>query len=173
MNPSSAAGASNDFVLSRVFDAPRDLVWRCFTEPDHMKHWWGPKGFVVDRASMTLHPGGMFHYRLVAANGFEMWGRMTYREISPKDRIVCISAFSDESGGLAPHALAPEWPVEILVTLTFEDDGPGKTRLTVVSSPLDATDDEMRVFVAGHDSMKQGWGSTLDKLADHLAKARQ
>lgn len=173
MNATSAAAvaATRDFVISRVFDAPRDLVWACFTDPERMKHWWGPKGFTADRGTMTLRPGGMYHYRLTAANGFEMWGRMTYREIAPKDRIVCVSAFSDEKGGLARHALAPEWPVEILVTLTFDDAGPGQTRLTVVSTPLDATADEERVFVAGHDSMKQGWGGTLDKLTAHLAQA--
>jgi uncharacterized protein YndB with AHSA1/START domain len=172
MNATSAAAvaASGDFVISRVFDAPRDLVWTCFTDLEHMKAWWGPKGLTVDRATMTLKPGGMLHYRLTSASGFEMWGRMSYREIAPKDRIVCVSAFSDEAGGLAPHAIAPEWPVEILVTLTFEDAGPGKTRLTVVSTPINATEDERGVFEAGHGSMSQGWGGTLDKLAAHLAK---
>lgn len=163
-----AVAAKDDFVLSRVFDAPRDLVWSCFTEPEHMKAWWGPKGLSVDRITMTVHPGGMFHYRLVAPNGFEMWGRMVFREVTPKDRIVCVSSFSDEAGGIAPHAVAPGWPLEILLRLTFEDAGPGKTRLTVASSPLNATDDEVRVFAANYDSMKQGWGGTLDKLDDHL-----
>ena len=60
---------STDFVISRVFDAPRDLVWKCFTEPERMKHWWGPKGFTVIASKMDLRPGGTYHYGMKAPDG--------------------------------------------------------------------------------------------------------
>ena len=61
--PPEAAGQSPDFVISRVFDAPRELVWKCFTEPERMKHWWGPKGFKVIASKMDLRPGGYLPLR--------------------------------------------------------------------------------------------------------------
>jgi uncharacterized protein YndB with AHSA1/START domain len=63
------------FVISRVFDAPRDLVWRCFTDPDHMRQWWGPKGFKVLASKMDLRVGGTYHYGMSAPDGSPMWGK--------------------------------------------------------------------------------------------------
>jgi uncharacterized protein YndB with AHSA1/START domain len=161
---------SEDFVISRVFDAPRELVWKCFTDPAHMKAWWGPKGATVTQAKMDLRPGGTFHYRMETAGG-EMWGKMVYREITPRDRIVFLNSFSDAAGGTTHHPMAPTWPLEMLSIFTFEDEPGGKTRFTVRWSPHNASDDERKTFDAGHDSMRQGWGGTLDQLAGYLAKA--
>ena len=100
-----------DFVISRVFDAPRDLVWKTFTDPEHMRHWWGPKGFSVIASKMDLRPGGGYHYGLKAPDGAAMWGKMVYREIVAPERIVFINSFSDEAGGTTRHPMAPTWPM--------------------------------------------------------------
>jgi uncharacterized protein YndB with AHSA1/START domain len=63
----NAGAKSGDFVMSRVFNAPRDLVWKVFTDVEHMKHWWGPKGFTVVKAEMDLRPGGTYHYAMLQA----------------------------------------------------------------------------------------------------------
>ena len=55
---------AGDFVISRVFDAPRDLVWKCFTDPEHMKQWWGPKGVKIVKSEMDLRVGGTYHYAM-------------------------------------------------------------------------------------------------------------
>ncbi len=163
---------SEDFVISRVFDAPRELVWKCFTDPEHMKAWWGPKGATVTQGKMDLRPGGTFHYRMETADGGEIWGKMVYREITPRDRIVFLNSFSDEAGGTTHHPMAPTWPVEMLSIFTFEDVPGGKTRFTVRWSPHNATEEECKTFDTMRDSMRQGWGGTLDKLAGYLPKAR-
>jgi uncharacterized protein YndB with AHSA1/START domain len=163
---------SEDFVISRVFDAPRELVWKCFTDPAHMKAWWGPKGTAVTQGKMDLRPGGVFHYCLGTADGTEMWAKMAYREITPRDRIVFINSFSDEAGGTTHHPMAPDWPLEMLTIFTFEDAPGGKTRFTVRQSSHNASDEERRTFDSHHDSLNQGWGGTLDKLAGYLPKAR-
>jgi len=168
---SLAETKSDEFVISRVLDAPRELVWKCFTDPEHMKQWWGPKGFVVKVSKMDLRPGGTYHYCLQGPDGAPMWGKMAYREISPMDRIVFINSFSDEAGGTSRHPMAPTWPLEMLSIFTFEDVPGGKTRFTVRWSPHNATDEEQRTFDAGHDSMRQGWGGTLDKLEAYVKKA--
>ena len=94
---------SKDFVMSRVFDAPRALLWHCFTDPERMKHWWGPKGFTVLAAEMDLRVGGSYHYGMKAPNGSTMWGLFKYREIVPQEKLVFINSFSDEAGGVTCH----------------------------------------------------------------------
>ncbi len=159
-----------DFVLSRVFDAPRELVWKAFTEPERMKQWWGPKGFTVIASKMDLRPGGTYHYGLKAPDGTPMWGKFVFREIVPLTRMVFISSFSDEAGGTTHHPMAPTWPREMLSIFTFEDIAGGKTRFTVRWSPHNATEEERKTFDAGQASMQQGWSGTLDQLTAYLAK---
>jgi uncharacterized protein YndB with AHSA1/START domain len=163
---------SPDFVISRVLDAPRELVWKCFTDPERMKQWWGPKGFVVIASKMDLRVGGTYHYGMKAPNGAAMWGKFVYREIVVPERMVFINSFSDEAGGVTRHPMSPTWPLEMLSTFTFEDEA-GKTKLTIRWSPHHAAEAERKTFDSSHDGMRQGWGGTLDQLAEYLAKTRQ
>ena len=163
---------STDFVISRVFDAPRQLVWDCFTKPERMKEWWGPKGVKVVKSDMDLRVGGKYHYGMQQQDGTVMWGRMVYRAITPPERLEFINSFSDEAGGLGRHPLAPSWPVEMLSIFTFEEMPDGKTRFTVTWRPYNATDEERATFDAGHASMTGGWSGTLDKLAAYLPTAK-
>jgi uncharacterized protein YndB with AHSA1/START domain len=162
---------TGDFVISRVFDAPRELVWKVFIEVEHLKQWFAPKGFTGKVAKMDLRPGGTYHYCLLAPGGEEMWGKAVYREIVPPERLVWVNSFSDEHGGTTRHPLSPSWPLEMLTTITFAEQG-GKTKLTVRWVPINPTDEERKTFDAGHDSMNQGWTGTLDQLAAYLAKTR-
>ena len=162
---------NTDFVISRTFDAPRDLVWKAFTEPERMKQWWGPKGFTVIAWKMDFSPGGTYHYGMRAPDGSAMWGKFVYQEITPPERMVLINSFSDEAGGITRHPMAPNWPLQMFSTFTFEDVGGGKTKFAVRWSPHNATAEERKVFAACHDSMRGGWGGTMDQLAAYLAKA--
>jgi uncharacterized protein YndB with AHSA1/START domain len=159
---------SKDFVISRVFDAPRELLWKCFTDPERMKHWWGPKGVKVVKSKMDFRVGGTYHYGMQTPDGKIMWGRQVYREIAPPDRIVLINSFSDEAGGLGRHPLAPNWPLQMLSIFTFEDAPGGKTKFTVRWSPHEATPEEQATFDAGHASMTGGWSGTFDQLETYL-----
>ena len=159
------------FVISRIFDAPRALVWEVFTDAKHLKHWWGPKGFTVIAAKMDFRPGGTFHYALKAPDGAPMWGLFRYREIVPQERMAFINSFSDETGGVTRHPGHMDWPLEMITTFTFEQLPDGKTKFTTRWQPLNATEPEQETFAANHDSMRQGWTGTLDQLAAYLAKA--
>lgn len=175
MASSQAAAAadtvSKEFVIERVFDAPRDLVWKAWTEKDRLMQWWGPKGFKMVTARLDLKPGGSFHYCMHAPDGSEMWGRWTFREIVVPERLVFINAFSDKDGGLTRHPMAPTWPIEMLGTMTLVDQG-SKTLLVNRMVALNPTDEERATFEGGFDSMKQGFGGTWDRLAAYLASAR-
>lgn len=164
---------SKEFVISRVFDAPRDLVWQCFTKPERMKEWWGPKGVKVVKSKMDFRVGGIYLYGMQNSDGNVMWGRQVYREITPPDRIVFINSFSDEAGGLSRHPLAPQWPLQMMSIYTFETVPGGKTRFTVHWSPYEPTAEEQAVFDAGFGSMTMGWSGTLEKLETYLAKPQQ
>ena len=160
-----------EFVISRVFDAPRDLVFMAFTEPERMKHWWGPKGFVVVKLEMDLRPGGIQHYGLRGPDGAIMWGKFVYREIVAPQRIVLINSFSDEAGGTTRHPMSPTWPLEMLSTFLFDEVEKTRTKLTVKWSPHNSDEAGRATFAAGHASMNQGWTGTLDQLAAYLATA--
>jgi uncharacterized protein YndB with AHSA1/START domain len=162
---------TEDFVISRVLDTPRDLVWKAFTQVEHMKQWWGPKGFTVTHAEMDLRPGGTYHYALKSPDDAVMWGKFVFREIAPPERLVFISSFSDEKRGVTRHPMAPAWPLHMLTTVNFEIVG-GKTRFTVRWAPYEATAEELQAFEAGRPSMTQGWSGTLEQFAAYLAKAK-
>ena len=162
---------NTDFVISRVLDAPRELVWKVFSEPERMKEWWGPKGFTVIASKMDFRPGGIYHYGMQAPNGAAMWGKFVYREIVPPERMVFINSFSDEDGGVTRHPMSPSWPLEMLSTFTFEELPGGKTRFTLRWRAYNASAEEQKTFDAAHDSMNQGWGGTLEQLTAYLKTA--
>ena len=162
-------GTSCAFVISRMFDAPRDLVWKAYSELDALKQWWGPKGFTWVTGTLDFRPGGMFLYGMRSPNGQEMWGRFIYREIVKPERMVYVVSFSDPKGGVTRHFLSPEWPAEMLNTATFTEEG-GKTTLTLHSVAINATAHERKIFEDGFESMQGGYTGTLDQLADYLAR---
>ncbi|SFV35643.1 SRPBCC family protein [Hyphomicrobium facile] len=167
-NPSVAP-----FVISRIFDAPRELVYKAFSDPEHMKHWWGPKGFKVIDAKMDLRPGGRFLYGMQAPDGSTMWGRFDYREIAAPERIVFINSFSDAGGGITRHPMNPDWPLELLSVITLEELDGDRTKLTVSWTPYNATSVESETFDKGRPSMTQGWGGTLEQLEAYLASIQK
>jgi uncharacterized protein YndB with AHSA1/START domain len=158
------------FEITRVFDAPRDRVWKAWTEAERLKHWFGPKGFKTHTCKVDLRPGGVFHYGMKAPDGADVWGKFVYREIQAPKRLVFIVSFSDPKGGVTRHPGSPGWPLEMLSTVTFEEQG-GKTKVTVQWLPHNATEAERKTFEEGRDGMKQGWTGTFEQFTDYLKKA--
>jgi uncharacterized protein YndB with AHSA1/START domain len=157
------------FEISRLYDAPRPKVWQAWTEPERLKHWWGPRGFTVHTCKVDLRPGGTFLYGMKAPDGSEMWGKFVYREILPQEKLVFIMSFSDTQGGLTRHPSSPGWPQYILSTVEFSAVD-GKTKVSIRWIPHEATEAERRTFDEGRPSMQQGWGGTLDQLEAYLGK---
>jgi uncharacterized protein YndB with AHSA1/START domain len=162
--------AGREFVITRTFDAPRKVVWSAWTDRDRLMQWFGPKGFKMSVATLDLRPGGVFHYSMRSPDGMEMWGKFVYREIVPYERIVWVNSFSDAKGGITRHPMSPTWPLELLSTATFAERE-GKTAITLRWSALNATEEELRTFMAAHEGMNKGWTGTFDQLAEYLAKA--
>ena len=161
-----------DFVISRVFDAPRELVWQAFADPERMKHWFGPKGSTIVSSKMDLRVGGIYHGAMRNPDGQVMWAKFVYREVSPPVRLSWVHSFSDEKGGLTRHPLSVSWPLELLTTVTFEEAPGGKTKLTLKWAPINATEEERKTFAAAHEGVQGGWTGTFEQLADYLAGAK-
>jgi uncharacterized protein YndB with AHSA1/START domain len=169
------AGESDDdiaFTLERWFDAPRDLVWKVYTQAEHLSHWWGPPNFTWVKGTMDLRPGGMFHYGMRGPNGQIMWGKFVYREIAAPERIVFTNAFSDENGGTTPNPWMPEWPLEVLNTVTFTENN-GRTLIAMHGLPVNPTDAQRQMFKGAKAQMQGGFKGTLDKLAAYLEQQQK
>jgi uncharacterized protein YndB with AHSA1/START domain len=163
--PSGASVQGQQFVISRDFDAPRDLVFAAFTSSDRMAHWWGPKGFEMTVFRFEFRPGGIFLYKLEAPDGTTMWARFVFREIAEPDRLVFVNSFADEAGNIARAPFFDgTWPLEVLTTVTLEEQADKKTTVTLRSHPIDATEVEEATFRSNHGSMTQGFGSAFDQL---------
>lgn len=161
------------FIISREFAAPRDLVWKVWTEREHFGRWFGPKGVTIAIARFDLRPGGMCHYSMTTPDGKTLWGRAAYRDVVPPTKLVWINSFSDENAGITRHPLTTDrWPLQLLTVVTFAENA-GKTTVTVTWLPIDADEDERRVFDANHASMTSGWGGTFEQLNAYLEDVRR
>ncbi len=159
-----------DFVFTRTFNAPRDVVWKARADPASFVQWWRPGGCKLEVTKIEFKPGGMFHYSMTMANGQVMCGRMVYREIEKPERIVFVNSFSDTSGGIARAPFSATWPLEILNNMTFTEQA-GKTTIDLRGAPINPTDEERATFEGMFPSMKQGFGSTFDQLEEFLSKS--
>lgn len=156
------------FLISRTVNAPRDLVWKVWTENEHLKQWFGPKGVPIRECTLDLRVGGMFHYVMITPNGSEMWGRWVFREIVPPEHLAWVSSFSNQQGEVAPAPFEGSWPAEILTSLTLEE-ADGKTKVTISSEAINATEEEVAFFTSMYGSMNQGWSGTYELLEEYLA----
>lgn len=153
----------NELVITRVFDAPRELVWRAWTEPEHMMMWWGPKEFTASVCKIDLQVGGKYLSCMKQkSDGKEYWSTGVYKEIVPFERLVCTDSFADENGNVIPaseYGMGDEFPTEMEVIVTFDDLGE-KTKLKIRHIGMPGGE---------HGEMaNQGWNESLDKLAETL-----
>lgn len=154
---------TKELVIERVFDAPRELVWKAWTEPERVMRWWGPKGYTTPVCKIDFRVGGTSLNCMRGPDGKDIWSTGVYREIVELERIVCTDSFADADGNVvsASHYGMPDSiPLEMLVTVTFEDVD-GKTKMTLRHTGLPVG--EMI------DGANQGWSESFDKLAEMLA----
>ncbi|HEY3331038.1 MAG TPA: SRPBCC family protein [Capsulimonadaceae bacterium] len=156
------------FTVTRTVNAPRDLVFTLWTDPNHLAKWWGPKGFECITKKLELRPGGVYHYHMKTDSN-EMWGKFVYREVTPPSRLVFLSSFSDADGNTARAPFSNDWPLEVLNVLTFTETD-GKTTMTLRGAPINTTAAERELFASMHSSMQQGFGGTFDNLDAYIAE---
>ena len=152
--------SERELVITRIFDLPRDLVWRAWTDPKHIQRWWGPKGVTSPICINDFRVGGRYLYCMRSPEGQEFWTMGVYLDIAPVERIVHTDSFCDADGHVVPastYGLSADFPLETLLTEIFEDLG-GKTRFTLRQSGVPAGTDS--------DSARQGWNEALDRIVE-------
>lgn len=170
---STAAASDRELLISRVFDAPRELVWKVWTEPQHVAKWWGPHHFSAPLIEIDLRVGGTFRFVMRSPDGHDFAVKGTYSEVEPPRRLVQIMDHSE---------LPSEWhdmvdpdrpkdagnpPINFPMTTTLEDVG-GKTQLTIrVEFASVALRDSMVKI-----GMAEGWNQSLEKFAAALEATR-
>lgn len=155
----------DEIVITRLFDAPRDLVWTAWTEPEFVMEWWGPKDYTSPSAKIDLRVGGKYLFCMRSPEGKDFWSTGVYREIEKPGRIVCTDSFADEKGNVVPatyYGMSPDFPAEMLMTVTFEIQA-GRTRLTLRHAGIPPG--EMM------DLTRAGWNESLDKFESVLGQA--
>lgn len=158
-----------EFVITRVFKAPRQRVWDAWTKPKMYARWSGPKGVVTTVLQFDMRPGGIVHSRMEGPDGSGMYGKAVYREVVPPSRLVWVNSFSDEHANVIAPPFDQPWPREMLTTVAFEDEG-ADTRITLTWVPLGATPEEIRTFADNMMSMQGGWTGSFDQLDAFLAE---
>jgi uncharacterized protein YndB with AHSA1/START domain len=163
------ANETERMVITRVFDAPRELVWKAWTDPKYVMQWWGPKGFTAPFCEIDFRVGGKFLYCMRAPDGQEGWNAGEYHEIVLHEKIVSSMYFSDSKGNkIDPAQLGIEHEAIDLYDVTlFEDIGNGQTKLTFIGN------DTMQNAI--ESGQLEGWKETLDKVAavvEGLAQAK-
>ncbi len=160
----------NHIFLTRVFDAPRELVWKAWSNAEALAQWWGPKGCATRVEKLDFRPGGVFHYAMQTPDG-EFWGKFVYRDIEPPEHLSFLLSFADAQGNIVRAPFSDTHPLEILSDVTFTEQD-GKTTITMRGGPFNATQEERESYAAILTDMREGTNSTFDNLAEYLAKTQ-
>ncbi len=152
---------ATDLVIARTFNAPVQLVWESWTNPEAFMKWWGPRGFTCPHCEIDLRVGGKFLNCMRAPDGIDFWSTGTYKEILPERKLVCTDSFADKDGNVVPasHYGIENFPMELLMSITFDQIN-SKTRMTL----------RHQGFPEGEmlKDAREGWNQSFDKLAQSL-----
>ena len=150
-----------DLKLERVLDAPRNLVWKAWTDPEHIKRWWAPRPYQTPECEIELRPGGKFYTRMTGPDGFDFSGTACVLEATPAERIIWSTTMRD---GYRPNEFADDGCNGFPFTAvhTFEDAGEGKTRYTAIVMHASAKDRDAHAAMGFDD----GWATCADQMAE-------
>lgn len=154
-----------ELYIVRTFKAPCQRVWEAWTDPEHLKHWWGPKEFTAPFSTIDLRIGGSYLHCMRSFDGQDYWSTGTYREIQAPGRLVYTDSFSDKDGNIVTaghYGLEGDFPPEMLVTVTLEEKL-GRTTMTL--NHVGLPPGTMRTMA------EDGWNQSFDKLAEFLAES--
>ena len=166
----------NDLIITRIFDVPRNLVWKAWTEPELVKRWWGPKIFAAPACRIDFRVGGKYLFCMRSDSGPEawqkgIWSTGVYKEIVPFEKIVCTDCFADEHGNVVPGAYygMEGFPEELVITVIFENIPAGLS--AGPANPVSKTKMTLRhagMPVQMREECRTGWSESFDKLDEFL-----
>ena len=153
-----------EYVLDREFDAPREVVWRAWTDPEILHRWYGP-GVETTIHNFDLRPGGTWLNEM-DFGGKSDYQRMEFVEVKEPEKLVWNHCSADADWNVASNPMMPDWPTKLLTTVTFEAVG-DKTKVRLSQIPIDASEAELACFAQMMSNMDGGWGSGY-KIIDEI-----
>lgn len=132
-NTTAKPKTDQEVIITKIFDAPRNLVYKAWTDPNHLKNWFAPSGCTISFRELDIREGGTFHSCVNSPGYGDCWCKGVYKQLVQNEKIVYTMAIADEAGNLIDAVQAgmdPEWPMETTVTVIFSDQD-GKTKLTL------------------------------------------
>ena len=159
------------FTLNRTFNASKEMIFDAFATAEALAQWWGPVEAPIDVVSLDFRPEGIFHYKMKGTR--ISYGIFRYKKMERPDNITWINSFADENGAISkPPFKDCDLPKEILNTITLTETD-GITTLVLKSEPINASESEINCFYSITEGMEQGFGGTLNQLADYLNKIKK
>lgn len=158
------------YVLERLFDAPRELVWRSWTDPQLLPRWYGP-GVETIIHRLDLTPGGLWLIEM-QRGGKSFYQRAEYTEVNPPERLVWVHASCDANWNVIPSPMMTDWPRLLLTTVKFAADG-SQTKMRLTWAPHEASAAEVACFAAAIDGMGKGWEAGMKLIDDLLAELQR
>lgn len=156
-----------EFVLDRLFDAPREMVWRAWTDPELLNVWYGP-GVETIIHKFDLEPGGEWLNEMKMGGGSN-FQKVVFKEVTRPEKLVWHHCSADADWNVAASPMMPDWPRILLTTVTFTEQV-DQTSVRLSQIPLDATDAEIACFAKMKDGMSGGWGKGYEIIDELLAK---
>ncbi len=158
-----------EFISDREFDAPRDLVWRAWTDPELLARWYGPNIETVIH-KFDLKPGGVWlnEMKMKSMSDFSV---MTFKEIVPEEKLVWHHSSSDADWNIVSSPMMPDWPRILLTTVTFQEAGE-KTTVRLTWVPHEASEAEIACFAGAMEGFGSGWGAGYT-IVDEILKELQ
>lgn len=163
---------TDKFVVNRSFDAPIDMVFDMWTNPQHLSKWMGPTGSTTQSLRADIRTDGGTFYCMTGVGGVKMYGKTHYKEVTRPHRLVYTQSFCDEHEKITRHPMSPTWPETMLTTVVLTEEGPDRTRITLTWEVFgDASPIERETFNKAKGGMSQGWGGSFDRLDEYLKEA--
>lgn len=153
MSTTATDTSNREMIITRLLNAPRELVWKAWTQPEHVKHWWGPNGFTNTIHEMEVKPGGVWRFMMHGPDGMDFPNKIVFSEVLVNERLVYTHSSEDDND-----------PNRFSTTVTFEKQG-DKTFLTMRA--VFATAEERDKVIKEYGAM-EGGNQTLARLADYL-----
>jgi uncharacterized protein YndB with AHSA1/START domain len=157
------------YTLERIFDAPRELVWKTWTDPKLLARWYGPNVETIIHR-LVARPGGLWLHEM-KMRGRSSYQRTDFIEVVEPERLVCLMANADAEWNIVPNPMMPDWPRILLTVVTLEEEQ-DKTRMRLTWTPHKASDAEIACFAAAMDNMGKGWAAGMKLLEELLSEMK-
>ncbi|MBL1142198.1 MAG: SRPBCC domain-containing protein [Proteobacteria bacterium] len=161
---------NNSFTITHEFHAPVESVFEAWTSTEQLKQWFAPGNFSVIFTKADIKAGGESHYCIASEHGLKVWYKLFYKDFIAPAKLSFTQVYSNENGGIEPHPMIKNFPVEIFTTVML-DEKEGKTTVNLTWEPMNANAEQVTCFIDETFELSQEWGGMFAQLEAFLANS--